>query len=175
MYSGHPAGLFPSLPSSPRAIITNGMVTTHPSFRLSSLYSWEKGFQKGSSAVPIVEPFLVPGKSLCGKDSTQNQKGFYLEPKWLYIEPKKVLQRVLLWGQPKNPFRFQIAPFFLRLCSTAFQLDTDLAFPFRFSQFDLPPSLCHHPPMLSLAPSQVIPNYSSREQYEKMFALGVSM
>uniref|UniRef100_A0AAZ3R1X4 Urocanate hydratase n=1 Tax=Oncorhynchus tshawytscha TaxID=74940 RepID=A0AAZ3R1X4_ONCTS len=31
MYSGHPAGLFPSLPSSPRAIITNGMVTTHPS------------------------------------------------------------------------------------------------------------------------------------------------
>ena len=28
MYSGHPMGLFPSLPSSPRAIITNGMVTT---------------------------------------------------------------------------------------------------------------------------------------------------
>ena len=27
MYSGHPMGLFPSLPSSPRAIITNGMVT----------------------------------------------------------------------------------------------------------------------------------------------------
>lgn len=27
MYSGHPLGLFPSLPSSPRAIITNGMVT----------------------------------------------------------------------------------------------------------------------------------------------------
>lgn len=26
MYSGHPLGLFPSLPSSPRAIITNGMV-----------------------------------------------------------------------------------------------------------------------------------------------------
>lgn len=29
MYSGHPMGLFPSLPSSPRAIITNGMVTNH--------------------------------------------------------------------------------------------------------------------------------------------------
>ena len=29
MYSGHPMGLFPSLPSSPRAIITNGMVTQH--------------------------------------------------------------------------------------------------------------------------------------------------
>lgn len=27
MYSGHPMGLFPSLPSSPRAIITNGMVS----------------------------------------------------------------------------------------------------------------------------------------------------
>lgn len=30
MYSGHPMGLFPSLPSSPRAIITSGMVpATH--------------------------------------------------------------------------------------------------------------------------------------------------
>lgn len=29
MYSGHPMGLFPSLPSSPRAIITNGMVHKH--------------------------------------------------------------------------------------------------------------------------------------------------
>lgn len=27
MYSGHPMGLFPSLPSSPRAILTSGMVT----------------------------------------------------------------------------------------------------------------------------------------------------
>lgn len=27
VYSGHPMGLFPSLPSSPRAVITNGMVT----------------------------------------------------------------------------------------------------------------------------------------------------
>ena len=26
MYSGHPLGLFPSSPSSPRAVITNGMV-----------------------------------------------------------------------------------------------------------------------------------------------------
>ena len=26
MYSGHPMGLFPSSPSSPRVIITNGMV-----------------------------------------------------------------------------------------------------------------------------------------------------
>lgn len=27
LYSGHPMGLFPSLPSSPRAVLTNGMVT----------------------------------------------------------------------------------------------------------------------------------------------------
>jgi hypothetical protein len=49
-----------------------------------------------SSAVPIVEPFLVPGKTLCGKGSTLNP-----EPKWFFLEPKRVIQRVLLWGQPK--------------------------------------------------------------------------
>ena len=27
MYSGHPMGLFPSMPSSPRVVITNGMVS----------------------------------------------------------------------------------------------------------------------------------------------------
>ena len=38
--------------------------------------------------------------------------------------------------------------------------------------FSLPPLLS-----LSLAPSlwQVVPNYSSREEYEKQFALGVSL
>lgn len=40
MYSGHPMGLFPSLPSSPRAIITNGMVTAHQAF--SSVMSYEE-------------------------------------------------------------------------------------------------------------------------------------
>lgn len=28
MYSGHPAGLFPSSPSAPRVVVTNGMVGT---------------------------------------------------------------------------------------------------------------------------------------------------
>lgn len=70
MYSGHPMGLFPSLPSSPRAIITNGMV-------------------------------------LAGHTACTNE-----DPKY----------RIM------------------------------------FGLF-----------------SQVIPNYSSREQYEKMFALGISM
>lgn len=28
MYSGHPAGLFPSSPSAPRVVVTNGMVRT---------------------------------------------------------------------------------------------------------------------------------------------------
>lgn len=76
MYSGHPMGLFPSLPSSPRAIITNGMVTAQP---------W-------------IGRTLCPLASLCA----------------------------------------EILFFFV--CYT-----------------------------------QVIPNYSSRDQYEKMFALGVSM
>jgi hypothetical protein len=35
--------------------------------------------------------------------------------KGLYLEPKRVLQRVILWGQPKIPFRFWIAPVFLRV------------------------------------------------------------
>merc|ERR1719244_2181882 len=33
MYSGHPMGLFPSSPSAPRAIITNGMVIPNYSSR----------------------------------------------------------------------------------------------------------------------------------------------
>ena len=32
--------------------------------------------------------------------------------KGFYLEPKRVLQRVILWGQPKIPFRFWIAPVF---------------------------------------------------------------
>uniref|UniRef100_A0A3P8UMB5 urocanate hydratase n=1 Tax=Cynoglossus semilaevis TaxID=244447 RepID=A0A3P8UMB5_CYNSE len=43
MYSGHPLGLFPSLPSSPRAIITNGMVI--PNY--SSREQYEKMFALG--------------------------------------------------------------------------------------------------------------------------------
>uniref|UniRef100_A0AAQ5ZL85 urocanate hydratase n=1 Tax=Amphiprion ocellaris TaxID=80972 RepID=A0AAQ5ZL85_AMPOC len=45
MYSGHPMGLFPSLPSSPRAIITNGMVI--PNY--SSRDQYEKMFALGVS------------------------------------------------------------------------------------------------------------------------------
>uniref|UniRef100_A0AAR2LC40 Urocanate hydratase n=1 Tax=Pygocentrus nattereri TaxID=42514 RepID=A0AAR2LC40_PYGNA len=43
MYSGHPLGLFPSLPSSPRCVITNGMVI--PNY--SSRESYEKMFALG--------------------------------------------------------------------------------------------------------------------------------
>ncbi|XP_056129916.1 urocanate hydratase isoform X2 [Lampris incognitus] len=45
LYSGHPMGLFPSLPSSPRAIITNGMVI--PNY--SSRDQYEKMFALGVS------------------------------------------------------------------------------------------------------------------------------
>ncbi|MED6250053.1 Urocanate hydratase, partial [Ataeniobius toweri] len=45
MYSGHPMGLFPSLPSSPRAIITNGMVI--PNY--SSREQYERMFALGVS------------------------------------------------------------------------------------------------------------------------------
>ncbi|KAK7896066.1 hypothetical protein WMY93_021391 [Mugilogobius chulae] len=45
MYSGHPMGLFPSLKSSPRAIITNGMVI--PNY--SSRDQYEKMFALGVS------------------------------------------------------------------------------------------------------------------------------
>jgi hypothetical protein len=63
----------------------------------------EKGFQKGSLGIAIEEAFWVPCRTLFTEGSTLNPKGFYLEP-------KRVLQRVLLSGQPKrqprNPFRF---------------------------------------------------------------------
>ncbi|TRY55002.1 hypothetical protein DNTS_020746 [Danionella cerebrum] len=45
MYSGHPLGLFPSLPSSPRCVITNGMVI--PNY--SSREEYEKMFALGIS------------------------------------------------------------------------------------------------------------------------------
>ncbi|XP_058259038.1 urocanate hydratase [Hemibagrus wyckioides] len=45
MYSGHPLGLFPSLPSSPRCVITNGMVI--PNY--SSRESYEKMFALGNT------------------------------------------------------------------------------------------------------------------------------
>ena len=44
-------------------------------------YTQKKGFQKGSSAVPIGEAFLVPGRTLCGKGCTLNPKGFYQKQK----------------------------------------------------------------------------------------------
>ena len=66
-------------------------------------------FQKGSSAVPIREPFLLLGTTLFS--SRYNPFGlytkvFYLEPKGFYSEPKTVLQKVLLRGQLKYPLRF---------------------------------------------------------------------
>jgi hypothetical protein len=41
-----------------------------PSFCLPTLFK-----KKGS--VPIGEPFLVPGRTCCGKGFTWNQKGFF--------------------------------------------------------------------------------------------------
>ena len=38
MYSGHPLGLFPSSPSAPRAIITNGMMIPNYSTRSDNQY-----------------------------------------------------------------------------------------------------------------------------------------
>ena len=45
MYSGHPMGLFPSKPSAPRCVITNGMVI--PNY--SSKDEYEKMFALGVS------------------------------------------------------------------------------------------------------------------------------
>ena len=45
MYSGHPMGLFPSKPSAPRCVITNGMVI--PNY--SSKEEYEKLFAMGVS------------------------------------------------------------------------------------------------------------------------------
>jgi hypothetical protein len=70
---------------------------------------------KGSSA-PIGETFEEP---LLVAGSRKNSFGFHVEPfftegstwnpKGFYLEPKKVL----LWGQPKNPFGTLFSP---RVC-----------------------------------------------------------
>lgn len=61
MYSGHPMGLFPSLPSSPRAIITNGMVTAQHSSDLITWYLlctdiFTKGFFASLRLFQIIPP-----------------------------------------------------------------------------------------------------------------------
>lgn len=45
MYSGHPMGLFPSTPASPRLVITNGMVV--PNY--SSRDEYDKMFAMGNT------------------------------------------------------------------------------------------------------------------------------
>ena len=49
MYSGHPMGLFPSSPSSPRLIITNGMVI--PNY--SSREDYDRMFALGQFLVSV--------------------------------------------------------------------------------------------------------------------------
>ena len=64
------------------------------------LSSWENPFWF------LVEPLLVPVGTL-----GFYMKGFYMEPKRVlpgtkrvYLEAKWVVQKVILWGQPKKPF-----------------------------------------------------------------------
>ena len=69
----------------------------------------EKGFRKGSLAVPIGEPYLVPGRTCFG--FRYNYFGFHVEPFVERVLPgtKRVLpgtNKGSLMGQPKNPFRF---------------------------------------------------------------------
>lgn len=68
MYSGHPMGLFPSLPSSPRAIITNGMVTDQNAPSTCILVSLENTFH------PCRFPQVIPNYS----SRTQYEKMFAL-------------------------------------------------------------------------------------------------
>jgi hypothetical protein len=50
---------------------------------------------------------LVPDKTQ--EEPKKNPgKGFQLNPKGFYLEQKRVIQRVLPWGQQNKPFRFHI-------------------------------------------------------------------
>jgi hypothetical protein len=68
-----------------------------------SLLHRKKGFQNGSLAIPIGEPF-------CGKC-------FTLYSKKLYLEPKGSPMGTAEWQDSTFFFRFKIAPFFLRMYS----------------------------------------------------------
>lgn len=61
--------------------------------------------QKGSSALAMGEPFLVPGRTLCGKSSSWNPKGFYLKIK------KGYLKGSLMWTT-EEPFQVLESTFF---------------------------------------------------------------
>lgn len=56
MYSGHPMGLFPSLPSSPRAIITNGMVTAQRASSTCVPVAHETPFPSASLRLSLITP-----------------------------------------------------------------------------------------------------------------------
>lgn len=49
MYSGHPMGLFPSNPTSPRCVITNGMVCWNVFISLKYLNKLKHLFQKDNT------------------------------------------------------------------------------------------------------------------------------
>ena len=102
MYSGHPLGMFPSQPSAPRLVITNGMVR----FILAHIYH--------TGTYNII------------RISTLQLNIVMINSKISNLQYNATIVRN--------------------------ELKLDIFFN-----------------------SQVIPNYSSRDQYEKMFALGVTM
>jgi hypothetical protein len=57
---------------------------------------------------PFEEPFLVSGRTLFSPMQSPSNRGFYMKPKRVLPGTKKGIYlesiRVLLWGQPKNPF-----------------------------------------------------------------------
>ena len=134
MYSGHPLGLFPSSPQSPRVVVTNGMVCWYASHPLC-----EQG--KVGNVVMIV-------RRHAGVDSR------------MIILDDQTCQRMTCHF--KLSLQCNVSPIMGFVCVRMY-MDT------------LNRHVCLPVRLLPGCVLQVVPNYSTTEDYDRMFALGVTM
>lgn len=91
LYSGHPLGLFPSAPSAPRAVITNGMVTALLSLPSVSLWSSSVSFGLATGPGCFTSQFVSPCLNYLRSSPT--------------TLPGKNMKRCLHWGLQCEYFR----------------------------------------------------------------------
>ena len=90
MYSGHPMGLFPSSPSSPRVVITNGMasiflvmifnlITHHLNLCILNFHQPEQCFVRGSK---FLNPLMRGCPSILSEIYLKKSNHFTRDLKW---------------------------------------------------------------------------------------------
>ena len=90
MYSGHPMGLFPSSPSSPRVVITNGMasiflvmifnlITYYLNFCILNFHQPKQCFVRGSK---FLNPLMLGCPSILSEIYLKKSNHFTRDLKW---------------------------------------------------------------------------------------------